>query len=186
MRFLLALPAFVGHSAVKKEKACKHRKQRSSQTASQSSKSAAQTPGLPLVQDVRAQGSDAVTTEAQAAVVLKAESIEDSECQSSSKNMQASVFCMQYGNAKAKSTALTVRRKTRRARTKHMSCAKPTAKDCHEVTAEGQSEIVTRELQSRKSQTHSAVCSKRNSSPHQTGEVSDLSGVYQRGMEKIQ
>lgn len=154
--------------------------------ASQSSESPAQTSALPLVHDIRAQGRDAVTTEAQVATVLKLESIdiEDSECQSSSRTMQASVFCMQYSNAKAKSTALTVRRTTRRAATKRMSCAKPTAKDRHEVCAEGQSvvsfEIVTPEPQSRKSPRLLAV-SERNKPRHQTGEVNDVTGVYQRG-----
>ncbi|MCJ8740108.1 hypothetical protein PDJAM_G00055150 [Pangasius djambal] len=166
-----------GHSAVerKKEKVCKHRK-----------KSPTQIPALPLDQDVRAQGRDAVTTEAQVPVVLKQESIEDLECQSGSKTKQTSVFCMQYDNAKAKSTVLTVRRTTRRKKTKHMSCAKPTAKDYHEVTAEGQPalsyEIVTPEPQRRESQRHLAVSNERNSSPHQTGEMNDVSGVYQRGI----
>lgn len=185
-RFLLALLGLLGHSAVerKKEKVCKHRKRGSCQVASQSSKSPTQTPALPLVQDIRAQGRDAVTTEAQVAIVLKAVSVEDCECQSSSKTMQASVFCTQDSNAKAKSTALTVRRATRRAGTKWKSSDKPTAKDCHEVYAEGQSavsfEIVTPEPQSRRNQRHLAV-SERSSSCHQTREVSDVSGVYQRG-----
>ncbi|KAB5550387.1 hypothetical protein PHYPO_G00053180 [Pangasianodon hypophthalmus] len=174
-----------GHSAVerKKEKVGKHRKRGSSQVASQSSKSPTQTPALPLVQDIRAQGRDPVTT---VPVVLKQESIEDLDCQSSSKTKQTTVFCMQYGNAKAKSTVLTVRRTTRRKKTKHTSCAKPTAKDCHEVTAEGQPalsyEIVTPEPQRRESQRHLAVSNERNSSPHQTGEINDVSGVYQRGI----
>lgn len=187
MSFSLTLLGLVGHSAVerKKEKVCKHRKRGSSQAVSQSSKRPIQTPALPLVQDIRAQGKDAVTTMSQVAMVLKAENIEDSECQSSAKTMQTSVFCMQYSNPKAKSTALTVRRTTRRAATKRMSCTKPTAKDCHEVTSEGQSavsfEMVTPEPQSRKSQRHLAVSNERNSSPHQTGEVSDASVVYQKG-----
>lgn len=187
MRFLLALLGFVGHISVerKNEKVCKRRKRGSSQTASRSSKSPTQTPSLPMVQDIGAQGRDAVTTEAQVAMVLKAECVEDSECQSSSWTMQASVFCMQNSNVEANSTALTVKRKTRRAGTKLISYAKQTAKDGYKVTAEGQSalsfEIITPEPQHRKRQRRLAVSNKRSSSPHRKGEVSDVSGVYQRG-----
>lgn len=184
MRFLLALLGFVGHSAVeqKKENVCKHRKQRSRQAASQYSTGPTQTPCLPMVQDIRAQGRDAVTTESQVATVMKAKSVKDSKCQSISSNKQASVFDMHYGKAKAKSTALTVRRKTRKAGTKRLSCATTTAKDCHDVTTEGQSavsfEIVTPESQIRKSQRRVVVS---NSSPHHTGKVSEVLGVFQRG-----
>lgn len=160
----------------KKEKVCKHKKRESCDKASQSSKSPAQTPALHLVQDIRSENRNAVTTKAQVAMVLKAETIEDSECQS------GSVCCLQYGNTKAKNTALTVRRTTRRAGRRRTRCAKPTANDCH---AEGQPaisfEMMTPEPYSRKSQRHLTVCNERNSSPHQTVELSDVSSVYQRG-----
>lgn len=170
----------------KKENVCESRKQRSSLTASQSSKRPTQSPSLPAIQDIRAQGMDAVTSESQVAMVLKAEKrIEDFECQRITKNIQASVFCIQSTNAEIKCPPLTVRRKSRRPRTKYTSCFKPTAKDCLKVTAEGQSavsfEIVTPEAQSRKIQRHLVVSNKRNSSPCHAGEVSDVSGVFQRG-----
>ncbi|TSN39293.1 Fanconi anemia group J protein [Bagarius yarrelli] len=100
-----------GHSAVerKKEKVCARRKRGSFYKDSLSPK----------------------TTEVQVAAALKTESVEDSECRSSSKIIQVSDFCMQSDNAKAKNTVLTVRRTTRRAGTKRMSCVKPTAKNCH-------------------------------------------------------
>lgn len=185
MRLLKVVLGFVGHSAVErtKENACRHRKRGSRQPALQSSKNPAQTPGLPLAQDIRAQGKDAVTTEAKVAIVLKTRSIENLECQSGSKSMQALDVCIQYGNTQAKSTVLTVRRKTRRTGTRQISCVKPKAETCHEVSAEGQStvsfKIVTPELQSVKSQRHLAVSGKNPH--HQTGEVSDASGVNQKG-----
>lgn len=170
----------------KKESVCQSRKRRSSQTASQSSKKPTQSPSLPVIQDIRAQDRDAVNTESHVAMVLKAEKrIEDSECQSITKNTQASVFCIESSNAEIKSPALTVRRKSRRAGIKYTSCAKPTTKDCLEVTAEGQSavrfEIVTPAVKSRKIQRHLAVSNKRSSSPCHAGGVSDVSDVLQRG-----
>ncbi|KAK2831413.1 hypothetical protein Q7C36_016499 [Tachysurus vachellii] len=172
-----------GHSAGerKKEKFYKPRKRGSCDKASQSSKSPAQTPALHQVQDIRPQCSDAVTTETQVERLLKSESIKDFECESSSKAMQASVFCMQYGFTKAKNTALTVRRTTRKTGIKHMSCSNPTANDCHTDSQSAMSfDISNPEPHSRKR--HLTVCNERNGSSHQTGEVHEVSSVYQRGI----
>lgn len=190
MRFLPALCGLVGHSPLerKKETICKAREQGSSQTARESLKTSTQTPFLPLVQDIRAQSRDEITTKAQEAMVLKAESTADSECQSSSKTIQTSFYCMQYGNGKAKSTALTVRRTTRRARKNCRSYDEPTANDYSEKTAEGQSAVrfatVTPEMQSRKSQRHLSVSNAENCSPHERGEVHYVSSVTQRGKKR--
>lgn len=182
MRLLQVLLGLVGHSAVerKKEKFYKPRKRGSCDKASQSSKSPAQTPALHQIQDIRPQSSDAVTTETQVERMLKSESIKDCECESSSKAMQASVFCMQYGSTKAKNTALTVRRTTRKTGIKHMSCSNATASDCHTDSQSAMSfDIGNPEPHSRKR--HLTVCNERNGSSHQTGEMCEVSSVYQRG-----
>ncbi|KAI4896648.1 hypothetical protein NFI96_029906, partial [Prochilodus magdalenae] len=135
---------------------------------------------LTLTSDTRAQVRDAkgkreVTTDSQTASVLKAESMDASEPQSSLCATASSVFCQQYSKAKGQSAMQTVKRV--RKRTKASPLRTIVRDSEHEVTAVGHStsrfEIVTPEKQSRDDLKGFAVCAMTNCSPKLPDEEMD-------------
>lgn len=127
-----------------------------------------------------------MTAKAQTARLLKPESIETSECQSTS---ETSVFCRQYRSSRSKNALQTVGRVRQRAGAKSNSSSRPTVKDSteHEMTAVSQSkmsfEIVTPEQQSRDGLRGFAVCAVTNCPLKLTEDESDVSGSQQTGWE---